>query len=376
MTMTRVAQTTSAARAFGVATAILVLAPAPPSCDAADTWHDRVRMSVALRTTQDDNFLQYSDGQIATFEAGTNPDRYSIESVDDLVFQPSAALTYEKDCGPAGGRTIRIRWTGEFHRRNGTADHGAMGFSWREEFANARSISLGVNRLPNYYLRQLFDEDVPSGIGVSRYRRASFALTTGSAEYQQQLAAGTTGRLYYQYERREYNSDFRERDSDTHEGGLAGGWNPRLSRFDLSASAGYRTSLAAAKDGDEAAGAPTDDPDVSYHGVVLTGESRARLARPAKGRLDADIGYQFRTRTYTTDRATDSSHFERKDLISDLLLGLRWNLRGPLSVRAFYAHENDHASFSSANPPATDPASYSADQFGASVEWGSTLWKR
>ena len=358
-----------------LAAAALSLAPVP-GARAAGTWHERIRVGVGLRATHDDNFLQYSDGQIAVFDAGTNPDRYSITSIDDALYEPSVSLAYESDRGRRGGRTIRARWSGEFHGTNATADHGAASLLWREEFGKDRGFSVGGYRLPNFYLRQLFDEDVPSGLGLSRYRRASFALTIGSVEYRQRIAPRTIGRLYYQYERRDYRTYFPERNSDTHETGLGGSWNPARSRFDLSGSAGYRTSLAAGRDDDDAAGATADDPDVSYHGLVLTGASRVALSRAAAGRLDGEVGYEFKTRDYTTHRASDASHFERKDLIADLTLALRWNPRGPLWFRAFFVHENDHASFSAVNPPATDPASYTANQVGASVEWGSTLWQR
>lgn len=353
-----------------------VAAPASKALAAETPWRERIRLAVAFRVTHDDNFLQYSDGQIATFDAGTNPDRYSITSIDDALFEPSVSLSYEQDRGRRGGRTIRLRWSGDFHGTNATADDGAGSVLWREEFAHGRSVAVGGYRLPNYYLRQLFDEDIPAGPGVSRYRRASFALTIGSLEYRQRIASRTSGVIHYQYERRGYDRYFRERTSDTHELRVGSGWNPRGSRFDLEGSGGYRTSAADATDGDEAPGSPADDPDVSYHGPVVSARTRINLSRAAAGRLDGEIGAEYERRDYTTDRVADSAHYGRIDRIADVTVGLRWNPRGAFSLRAFYRHENDHATFSSANPPATDPASYVANQFGASVEWGSTLWQR
>ncbi|MGE5176338.1 MAG: hypothetical protein ACM3JJ_08155 [Hyphomicrobiales bacterium] len=356
---------------------LLAAAGAAPGASATETgWRERIRLSVALRASHDDNFLQYSDGQIATFDAGTNPDRYSVTSIDDALFEPSVSLRYELDRGRRGGRTIRLRWSGDFHGTNATADDGAGSVSWREEFAHGRSVAVGAYRLPNYYLRQLFDEDVPSGLGVSRYRRASFALTIGSVEYRQRLATRTNGFLHYRYERRTYDQYFRERTSDTHEVRIGSGWNSRGRRWDLDGTAGYRTSAADARDGDEATGSPADDPDVSYHGPVASARTRIRLSGTGAGRLAGEIGAEYERREYTSDRVSDTSHHGRIDRIADVTIGLRWNPPGPFSFRGFFRHGNDRATFASANRPSTDPASYVANQIGASVEWGATLWRR
>lgn len=360
-----------------LALALLPAAGIAPCASAAQrVWRERIMLSVALRASHDDNFLQYSDGQIATFDAGTNPDRYSVTSIDDALFEPSVSLRYDLDRGRRGGRTIRLRWSGDFHGTNATADDGAGSIFWREEFARGRSVSVGAYRLPNYYLRQLFDEDIASGLGVSRYRRASFALTIGRLEYRQRLASRTIGFLHYRFEHRGYDAYFRERTSDTHEVRVGSGWNSRGRRFDLRGTAGYRTSAAEAKDGDEVPGSPADDADVSYHGPVAGARTRIRLSGSKAGRLVGEIGAEYQRREYTSDRVSDTAHHGRVDRIADLTVGLRWNPRGPFSVRGFFRHENDRATFSSANLPSTDPASYVANQVGASVEWGTTLWRR
>ena len=56
--------------------------------------------------------------------------------------------------------------------------------------------------------------------------------------------------------------------------------------------------------------------------------------------------------------------------------GLRWNPRGPFSLRGFYEHENNKATFSSPTPPTSDPSSYTANMIGMSVDWGRSLWQR
>jgi len=369
--------------ASAVGRAFLVFLPAlflSATCRAAadlpDTSVQRIRLGAGVGVMHDDNILQYSDGQIATFEAGTHPDRYSIETIGDVVWEPSVSLAYTKDRGTRRGRMVRLRWSGSFHATNQTADYGAGSVTWRESFSKGRAITFGVYKLPNYYLRQLRDEDIPLGGGVSRYRRATFDLTIGSIEWRQRVAPGTTLSLDYQFERRAYNEDFRERDSDTHVAGLGGDWSPKAKPFSLAGSAAYRASRAAGEDGDEVAGVPPDDADISYNGMVFSAGTRVDLAHSSSGRLEGEIGSGVSTRNYTTDRVNDTSHYQRDDLLFNMTVGLRWNPRGPFSLRGFYEHENNKATFSSPTPPTSDPSSYSANMVGMSVDWGRSLWRR
>lgn len=369
--MTLVRGASWAARTVGITGALLLAASAATAAP-----KESLRLNLGLGAVHDDNFLEYSDGQIADFETGARPDRFSIESVDDVGFEPTAGLTYGKERRRGAGRTLRLRWTGSFQGRNHTADHGSGSLLWQEAFGRERSLTLNVYRLPNYYVRQLFDEDIPSGTAVTRYRRASFALTLASIAWKQRVAPRTLLSVAYRYERRNYNDDFRERDSDTHEPGVGLDWSQRGGGLGFGATAAYRSSGARAEDGDDTAGTTPDDPDVSYHGVVLGAEGRIQLARGRSGRLSAEAAYELRTRDYTSDRPADGSHYGRQDQLHDVTVGLRWNPPGPFSVRTYYQRENNQASFGALNPPATDPASYSENRIGASVTYGTTLWKR
>ncbi|HSQ59960.1 MAG TPA: hypothetical protein VLT84_05965 [Acidobacteriota bacterium] len=364
----------SAAGSAGLAAALLLATPAARAA-AQEGPAQRLRLGLGLETIYHDNLLEYSDGQLATFEAGTSPDRYSIESEDDVVLEPAVSLTYERDRGRGVGRTIRLRWSGAFHGSNATADRNAAGVLWREEFGRGRALTASAYRLPHYYLRQLLDEDVPLA-EPNRYRRASFGLTIATLGWRQRIARRTTGSVGYRYERRDYNDDFRERDSNTHEAGVGVAWAARGGKFELGGEGAYRASDAKAEDGDDPAGAVPDDPDVSYHGLVLGAEARIELARGGSGRLAADAAYEYRSRDYTSERLADASHFGREDRTHLVTAGIRWNPRGPFALKAYYQRENNHASFASPNPPATDPASYGANRFGASIEWGTTLWKQ
>ena len=351
-------------------TCFMILALASP----ARADEKRLLLGVGFESAYDDNILQYSRDQIALFESGTRPTRFSIESTDDAVFQPNVSLAYENDRGRRGGRTIRARVKGTFHSRNGTSDNRAMSLSWREEFGRNHALTLSAYRLPRFYLRQLFDEDaiVPYP-GLSKYRRAEFGLTIASAVWRERLTRQSRLNFNYSFEHRDYNADFSERTSDTHEGGLGYDWNRRKSGSGFGLSGGYRRSNAKADDGD---GVPLDDPDFSYKGVVLGAGGKVELAHGRVGRLTGEADYEYRTRDYASDRPSDTSHYQRNDLLHDADVALRLALPGRWSVRAFYQVEDNKASFAGAAPTASDPASYTRNQVGVDVDWSAVLWSR
>ena len=129
-------------------------------------------VTAALSGYYDDNLLEYSDAQLRDFEAGAHPDRFSLESRDDVVLQPSLGMAWEMDSGRGRRHALRLRGEGDIPERNGTADFRSVSAGWRESFRGERRLALSYYLVPHYYLRQLLDEDVvPAFPGLSRYRR-------------------------------------------------------------------------------------------------------------------------------------------------------------------------------------------------------------
>lgn len=367
--MTRMRPRTATAAVATVAAALALAIPATGLAAGS-----RVVLGLGLESAYDDNLLQYSDDQIRLFESGTRPERFSIETTDDGEFRPNVSLAFESERAHHRSTTVRLRVSGSFHVKNETTDNRAASLAWREEFGSRRSLTLSGYRLPRFYLRQLFDEDttVPYP-GLSRYRRAEFGLTTASAAWRERLARRTRLVVNYTFERRAYDDAFRERDSNTHEGGLGFEWSAPKARGGFELSAAYRNSAARAEDADGTAG---NDPDVSYRGAVLGAGGRLSLARGRAGRLSADLRYEYRSRDYTSDRPADASHFGRSDRLHDVEIGLRFAPRARVSLRGFYQFEDNRASFASATPPGTDPASYTQNRVGLDIDCGAVLWSR
>jgi hypothetical protein len=362
-------QPTAIAAAWLVPLALATPAQAAPG--------QTVTLSAGLFTYYDSNILEYSPGQIDDFNSGLHPARYSITTIDDAVFKPSLGLTWELDQGGGRRHAVSARWTGGFHARNSTADNGSIGISWRESFHGTRHLTAGYYRLPDYYLRQLYNDDWTAVPASVRYQRAEFGLQIASLDWSQRLGSKMRMRLGYQYEHRGYNPDFTERTSHLHQGEGGVSWIrlPRHGVIEL--HGGYRFSTAAAQDSDEVAGSASDDPDVSYHGALAGVRGRMDLTRGRSLQLGGDLGYDLETRAYDSSLATDRYHYGRSDVLNAIEVGLSASLRRHWSLRASYRYENNVASLGAVAPPGTDSGSYRVSQAGLSIEWtGDILHRR
>jgi len=332
----------------------------------------RIVIGAGLSGFHDDNVLQYSGDQITLFGSGLNPERFSIESVGDMVWRPSLSLGLESRTRRGRGYDFSLHGSGEFHGKDKTADFHSVGGQWRQFFSRRSSLALRGYYLPHYYLRQLFDDDAPAV--PTRYRRAEFALAVGSLAWRQRVAGATSAGLTYQYERRRYNPEFVERNSNTQQGEADLTWTRLPHRGSVGLRGGYRHADAKGSDGDEAPGIPPDDPDIGYHGLVGGADGRMELARQGGSRWSASLSYDLGIRDYTSRVPTDRYHFGRNDHDQSVRAGLRWS-RPHGSLQVFYGHERNVAHLGAPAPPATDVGSYTENQVGLNLDWSGVLWR-
>lgn len=330
-------------------------------------------MTAALGSAYDDNFLQYSAGQISDFEAGLKPAQFSIATRDDQLWLPSLAFAFEADRGHGHRSELTVRGSGEYHQKNGTADHGSGSVSWRESFGAGRRLTLSAYRLPGFYLRQLLDDDAVNPFpGLSKYRRAEFDLTTLAAKYRQRVVEGFSVEAGYQHEQRDYVPDFAERTSSLQQGSLAFDCTaPKNGAFGAGVS--YQSSTADAKD-DDVAATPFDDVDVSYHGLEFDAGARWRFVHSPSHILEGLIALQSEGRTYDSDRVTDKYHHGRSDRRLMIEPALRIGLRKQWSARVAYMYEKNDARLGTAAPASADAGSYVENRVTFTLEWNHELW--
>ena len=333
-----------------------------------------LNLRIGFGTIYDTNLLEYSNDQRLLFQNDTRPDWFSIQSLNDATWNPFVALTWDADAGGGRHHVLRFKSEGDFHARNPTADFRSISAGWREAWSGGRRLSFGYYGLPHYYLRQLAEEDsVPPAPPI--HARAQFDLQIVSASWGQRIAKQTGIELAYQFEDRRYLSNFRERDSKTHQGELTLEFTGLPDRGSIDVSGGWRASKAKGVDGDEIAGAPPDDVDLTYHGPIASIAGRAELGRTRRSRVIGDARYEYSGRSYDSDRPADRFHFGRSDALTAVELGVRLQLRPHWSARGFFRHESNVAQLGANASATSDVGSYSKNRVGLVVDWSGAIWK-
>ena len=327
-----------------------------------------LNLTAGIASWYDNNLLQYSDPQIAQFESGLFPNRFSIETRDDLTFNPTLELTWELDRGRGRRHDLRVRGEGEFHDRDRTADMRSASLAWREYFGGGQRLLLRGYHLPSYYLRQL--RDVTTGF----YERAQFGLTIGEASWSQALRAGIRLAASCQFERRTYSPRFPERTSDTSQGELTLGFDRLPHRGHLEIQGAYRSSLADGRN--LAGGAASVLADPSYHGWWGGANGRIEFLRRGSTRIGGDLSYRYERRDYDSNRPADKSHIGRHDGEHVVEVGLRAQLRPHWTIRGFDQYDSNQASYGQTVVLTNDPGSYRQNRVGLELAWSGDVWKQ
>jgi hypothetical protein len=321
-------------------------------------------LAAGISSWYDSNLLQYSDPQISQFESGAFPDRFAIDSIDDITLGPSLALTWELDQGGGRRHSVRVRGDGDFHATNSTADFQSMSLTWREYFRGGHRLSMRGYYLPSYYLRQL--RDVSTGV----YERAEFSLAIGEVGWVQTIKRGVQISFDFQFERRVYSPFFPERTSNTYQTELGLGLDRLPHRGGLDFSLAYRKSLA------DGADYPSAYPDVSYHGWWAGANGRMEFGGGDKVRFGGDLAYKIESRTYDSERPTDRSHYGRSDIANTIEVGLLVHVRPHWTVRAFEHFDTNSATYAPLASLSSDPGSYDQNVLGLEVTWNGAVWKQ
>ena len=351
-----------------------LIALAAPACPThAHANEQLLSLAATLSSVRNDNFLEYSDNQLAIFTAGTHPLRYAVQTTNDGIFSPGISLTWELHQGAGRWHALRAHWDGDFHASNPGADRRSYGGRWTERFAGGRRLELGYGRMDHYYVRQLRDVDLAAALGDARWQRAEFDQGAVFAKWREPLGRKAHLGFAYRYEKRDYVPAFVERTSKANQGDLSLGWTDLPHHGEIELSGGYRKSKAQGTDGDAIVG---DDDDVSYHGLLAGMTGRMELSRSGSVRWRGDLGLDLATRAYDSTRppAVDPFHVGRNDTLTGFEAGLlaawrRWD------ARAWFRVETNTAKLGTGAAPTSDSGSYHETQFGLDLSWSGAIWR-
>jgi hypothetical protein len=274
------------------------------------SWYPELSLSVAY----DNNLCSYSDDDLDLFVDQLEPDRFRIETYDDLVFLPS--LEFKVGYGRSAFRSgLDARYRANLYTGNSIKNYQTLRLEFNQRLFDFSSVSLGYSYLPSFYIRDIKDFDLPAD-AENRYRKMEFERRAGWLD----VSVPATDRLEFSggYERRVYDycDSFNEYD------GVADSYKAQaeIDLWDYRPSFEYTFRTYDARGYDEPGETKqgSDDSDASYEQdqyQITLGLPGFRVHR-VEG--DLTLGFRFADRYYTSKKPfeDDPYHSGREDALT------------------------------------------------------------
>jgi len=268
--------------------------------------------AAALGTAYDSNIFRYSDSDIDDLLDGERPDRFPIESADDVRFEPAVDLSLVRIEPGVRSTTLSLETDAKLAVLNPEKSFSKFAVGLHERRDGVAYLSLRYEAIPDYLVRALWDADAAEGEGA--YRSCSFGKQGFVAEIGSDRSLPVDLAAHWRYEEYRYDPEFIEYDARVVTWGIRGTVRPRRGlRLDL----GYSLRQSAAKGYDEPGETrgTSDESDTSYDQDLY--ELRARLEAGRLWGRDAVLLLRgaVARRFYLTEksRADDPYHAGRDD---------------------------------------------------------------
>jgi hypothetical protein len=291
----------------------------------------RLMESLDLAVSYDSNVFRYSDADLDAYLDGERPDRYAMDSADDVRIEPTALLALQRD--EPGGRMTKLSLEAGVRLPvvNPDKGFGRVAAVLREEHDGA-FVAFRCDAVPHYLIRDVWDPDAENGAGA--YAPCAYSTQGFGAEVGWGTRLGLSARWDYREYR--YDPEFIEYDARAMTAGVGATLRPRRGlRVDL----GYdlRQSVARGYDEEGETRSTSDDSDTSYdqdsYHVRARCEAGRLWGRPAVVTLRGSLARRF----YLTgkSRQEDPYHAGRDDTYGTIAGGLEVRLDERARVEVF-----------------------------------------
>ena len=232
-------------------------------------WSSQIRAG----SWYDSNILRYSQKYIDRFENGSEPGRFQVESLDDVVTRLDLRL--HRSFRGFGGRGARVHVSAAAHAyaENEIKNWNRVELGWRQDLGAGFRLDLRASAVPDFYLRHQRDIDL-QGItarGVAPSFDA-FSFSTGALDLavRKRFSRALSLRFETRWATHDYIEGYDEFDDEQWRVGLRVDHQPSRS-WSWAARYRYTRSDARGYDQPGETRALSDDADASYeqHGVEL-----------------------------------------------------------------------------------------------------------
>jgi hypothetical protein len=280
-------------------------------CISSLLWAEGVEFShrLYLDTWYTSNVLNLSEDDLDEYDAGTNPDKYTLDTSDDLITSARLWLDINHRCIFGHTSIQRIVLKFDKHWSNSDLDGGYIQAKYRQYLSKSVRLMADYFYYPEIYVNRY----IPAIVGVDSYKDYTYGKNVWRGTLEWDVIKNLELSYRAEFSQKYYNEYFTEYD--------ASGLEHRLS-VTTSLFAPLRLSAYASYETDEADGADAYDSvemvdqvkDASYDQNQFGMSLNAPLARKWRVSLSADYQMRF----YQSDVAGDTYHLGRDDYRTDL----------------------------------------------------------
>ncbi len=105
----------------------------------------------------DDNILRMSDETVLDFRANNPPEKFIVETYDDLILSPRLGVTIGRPMIGRKEMTLRLGYIGWFYARNGEKTNMTYSARLRQPTIGSDYLELSGSYAPTSYIRELSD---------------------------------------------------------------------------------------------------------------------------------------------------------------------------------------------------------------------------
>jgi hypothetical protein len=262
---------------------------------------EHFELRVGLNLYYDNNILKYSEKYLERFMNGEDPGRFSIETYDDLIINPSLEGIYTFNIFKKLKTRINASLSPKFYVVNDIKNWEYYGIGLQQYISKRGFVKILYSYIPEFYVRNFRDDawvDVFGYIPIT-FKPYSFSKDSYGAYIQNTFWKGTRVRLSLFHARYYHNQWFTEYDSKDWLYGI--NVNQRIHKnFRIEASYDYYTSDAKGYDAAYETPETTTGPDATYVEDRFSFGFDWRLPKLAKRKNDLTVEFNYLTRYYSS----------------------------------------------------------------------------
>lgn len=308
------------------------------SISQAQNFKKRFDAKISIGTVYDDNILKYSDKYIESFLNREEPERFSIDTYDDVFVKTKLQASYFIYLFKNKKTKFNASYQRYNYIKNSIKTWGSFSLGLQQFLTKKMSFKISYNYIPNFYVRNFRDEDWVNiyGYEPESFQTFSFSKDNYGFWIQQKFNKTkirlTTNRMIYYY-----NSNYTEYDATNQAFGIR--VNQRINKK-VAIELGYQYTESKAKGFDEANEtiATSDDVDASFNEDKYNLKLSLKLPKIRKKKHSISIKGIYVNRYFLTDRLItfDPLHVGRIDnnLTIQTIYSIR--IRKNLNVNLFY----------------------------------------